>query len=1136
MAPDRNAPPFVAQLSPYIPGLTTPVVGFSGGVYQLLLESHGSAGLICILRAYAGQLEGDFIELFCSDLLVPVDFHTVTEQEAREAKAITLHISMARLADGAAGPVFFRVTHLDHRVEETQRLTLKIDTVAPTGSDPVTRPPWVNEQLSRPQPAQVLIDSAAAGRGVVVRIPFYPLDLNRPPSTYRAVRDRIRLIIGGQIIEHIVTENEASSRNPISITVYYGTWLRIGSGFQACAYDVIDEVGNYASGRSPMQLIEVRLDPNERLLDAAQIVEAPTGTLDADMLTGKDATLRVAVEGKGWASGDGLRLTIRGRLPEGVDVEQTYDASITSTTTPFVDVPWPNADVRMLIGALIQLSYERIRTGQVNRPSENTFVQVSGTPEQTGLVAPQVPAASGGVLHPLTDPVTVTIAAYTGQKPFDRVTLVLEGTYANGHRFYQEHGLPAGEGSVVFELHNGIDGDIRQLDGGELMLYYYINTAGGRPPSAILQLNIGEPQDALPAPEVLQAPAPAFNFDPEQSRGNANVRVAAHAAFTEGATVTLYVEGSAMGGSAPPDRFPITQPWVGQDLAFVIARVFVVANLNGSARIYYRVEHAGQRTRYSQALVMSVGSGLQLPVPHILESTINIADPSTARLNPQHVLEPPVCTFRVSYKPMLASDDIQPRFTGTYGLGTPVINPRPGDPMKGYVDFIISNRVIAANLGRDAALSYTVTRAGATSISQVLTLTIDPLAEQVLDLVNVPQASNGIINANVAHSAVIQAWPFMRTGQPVWLEIKAAANRVLRDGTPLSAAEFNAKRVEVRLPADYLQSLPTQSTLRVEARVSLNGSAHKDFAIAFRPVDYRISNTVGIFATIPVGNSPNALALSPDGTRLYVACTFGRTSIWVIDTLRNRVIDSFEVPGSPLRLAIHPTAERLYVTDNSSATNTPIRLYSTRDYSLIDTLTGFTTVRGIRFNANGSRLYVADEGASRLVVIDTSNHQRVASIPVRAPIDVAVSPDNNRAHVATFFDWSIINLPTNSLINSADTRSAPVAIAHNPRGSQVYISAREGGSVTIGNTSTQRIEQTLTGLLGPYDIAFERGRDRAYVSQTDGDLLGIIDTRSRQVIGSYAGFNKPRGLVVAPDDSHGYVANIGGDSVSLVVF
>ena len=100
-----NLPP-VSQLAPYIPGLTTPAVGFSDGVYQQLLEGHGSAGLICILRAYAGQLEGDFIELFCTDLLVPVDFHTVTEQEAREEKPIPLHICASRLPDGT---VRFRV-------------------------------------------------------------------------------------------------------------------------------------------------------------------------------------------------------------------------------------------------------------------------------------------------------------------------------------------------------------------------------------------------------------------------------------------------------------------------------------------------------------------------------------------------------------------------------------------------------------------------------------------------------------------------------------------------------------------------------------------------------------------------------------------------------------------------------------------------------------------------------------------------------------------------------------------------------------------------------------------------------------------------------------------------------------------
>ncbi|MGZ0718147.1 YncE family protein [Pseudomonas palleroniana] len=1129
-----NAQPPVSQLAPYIPGLKTPVAGFSGGVYLQLLESHGSEGLICVMRPYAGQREGDFLALFCSDPQTPADFHTVTEQEAREERPIALHISRARLPEGTVGPIFIRVTHLDQRVEETQRLTVKVDTVPPTGSDAISGPSSENAQLPRPQPTLTLVDSAAAGRGVGVRIPFYPVDTSLPDATHRAVRDRIRLIIGNQVIEHSVTESEANNRNPITIIVYYATWLLIGSGRHACTYEVIDEVGNFAPGRSPMQLIEVRLDPNERLLEAAQIVEAPSGTLDADKLTG-DATLRVAIAGKGWASGDGIRLTIRGRTQDGVDVEQTYNASIPSPTVPFADFPWPNADLRALIGALIQLSYERVRAGQVNLPSENTFVQVIGTPADTGLAVPQLPAASGGVLHPLTDPVTVHITSYTGQKPNDRVTLVLEGTYANGHRFYQEHAQVAGLGDISFDLPNGVDGDIRQLDGGRLMLYYYINLAGQRPPSAILTLDIGEPQDALPAPTVQQAPEPDFTFDPEASKGNANVTVPGHATFIAGATVTLYVEGSALGGSAPPAVFPITQPWVGRDLPFVVARVFIVANLNGSARLYYRVDSPNQRTRYSQARVIKVGSGLQLLVPRILESTFT--GDTTATLNPVHVLPPapPVCTLRVRYSPMLAGDDIQPILEGTPGPGTPALNPLPGNPAEGYVDFPVSNLVIAANLGKTATLSYTVTRAGATTLSQASTLTVDPLPSQLLDLVSVPQ-STGIINVNSAYTVLVREWPFMRPGQAVWIDINGPgpAGLKLRDGTPLTTQEYAARRIELPLPNDYLRMQPNLSNLSVEVRVSLNGNIGKYFATDLRTVNYRINNTRGIFARIAVGTGPNTLVLSPDGNRLYVGCLFGQPSIWVIDTLRNRVIGSFDVPGSPVWMAVHPTAGRLYVTDNSVAANTSIRIYSTLDHSLVDTLTGFGTVNGIAFNTTGSRLYVADNRAGRLIILDTANHQPLASVPVPNPIDITLSPDNSRAHIATLDGWAVVNLTNNSLINSVAAAN-PTNIAHNPRASQVYITRRDTG-VAIGNTQTARIEQTLTGLQGPYDIAFERGRDIAYVTQTDGDRLGIIDTRLRRVTGAYAGFNKPRGVVVAADGTHGYVANIGDDSVAFVVF
>ncbi|TFY96065.1 YncE family protein [Pseudomonas nabeulensis] len=1134
MRPARNARPPVAQLTPYIPGLKAPVVGFSGAVNKALLESHGNDGLICILRSYASQAEGDFIALICANPDIPVDTHTVTDQEAREQKAIVLRIPLAHLSDGAVGPVYMVVTHLDSRREETQRLTLKVDQVAPTGNDPIVAPPWVNERLARPQLAQTLIDSTAAQRGVAVSIDFYPVDPTLPTNTHRSVRDQIRLIIGSEIIEHVVTEGQASNRNPIAVTVNYGSWLKIGSGRHACAYDVLDESGNYTPGRSPSQMIEVRLNPNEKLLDPAHIVEAPSGTLDADKLAGKSATLRFPIAGKGWASGDTLRASVKGRTLAGVELEQIYSTLVGSPAITYLDIPWPNADLSVLIGALTQLSYERLRPGQPGVPSENSFIQVTGTPVASELDAPHVPAANGGVLDPLTDPVRVIVRSYMGQHPDDCVTLVLDGKYANGHGFYQEHRLPAGTGDIPFDLANGPEGDIRQLESGTLRLYYYINLPGQRPPSKELNLLIGEPIEALPKVQVLEAPEPDLTFDPEISRANANVTVKWHTSFVLGTTVVLYFEGSALGGSAPPMRRLITDAWLGEDLKFVVPRVYVLANLNRSARLYYSVERPGQRTLYSQSLVMKVGSALQLNVPLILQSTVS--GPATATLNPLHVLPPaaPVVTLRIRY-PMMAGDDIQPIFKGTFGLGTPVIAPKPADPALGYVDFSISNHVIAANLGLQASVSYIVTRGGASTSSQILSLTVETLPAQHLDRVSVPQAAAGVIDVSKAHSVRVLEWPFMRNGQSIWIDIKGAANLPLREGTPLSAAEFAAKRVEHSLPAAFLRSLPNRSTLTVETHVSLNGSLHKDFAVKLGTVSYRIENTKGVMANIRAAGTPTNLALSADGTRLYLTQATTPRSVAVIDTQNYRVIHTITDIGSPLWLDLHPNGSRLYVSDNSNAANTPIRVISTQDYSTIHTLTGFTTVHGLTLNKTGTRLYVADYGASEMVIIDTTSHNVVSRVPTSRPSAIALSPDGTRAHIAGAFDWRAFNLANNAQLSQANTFSLPQQIAHSPMLQRIYITQPDRGTVVIGNTTTLQVSQTLSGLQRPYDVAFHPKLERAYVTQSGANLLTLIDTRAQNVIGTYAGFSQPRGVVVSPDGVYAYVANASNDTVSVVV-
>jgi YVTN family beta-propeller protein len=66
------------------------------------------------------------------------------------------------------------------------------------------------------------------------------------------------------------------------------------------------------------------------------------------------------------------------------------------------------------------------------------------------------------------------------------------------------------------------------------------------------------------------------------------------------------------------------------------------------------------------------------------------------------------------------------------------------------------------------------------------------------------------------------------------------------------------------------------------------------------------TNTV-IGAPIPVGDSPRAIAITPDGTRAYVTNS-GDGTVSVIDTITNTVIGApIPVGNFPLGIAITPS-------------------------------------------------------------------------------------------------------------------------------------------------------------------------------------------------------------------------------------
>jgi YVTN family beta-propeller protein len=1140
-----------SDLPLYLPTLSNPVVGYDGGLNRAALNVDGK-GVACILLPYLDQSESDFIELWLNN--VRADFHTVTQDEAENSKQIVLYAPSDLFFLEVRNTLQAFVTRISGGEEQTKRFTLLVDSELPGGRDPIERT-TENENLPLPRFPQHIIDFGvdkdSTGSPIPVIIDFYPVKRELPAVNYRKVRDRIRLSIGGVIVEHRVTEFEASGQDPITVFINPGIWPQVGSGVHICEYNVFDEVGNASDGFSAAQVIEVRLDDStEPFLPAPFIFgtgedEDGNEFLNYDELDGIDAKITVPVRGMGYLTNDTIRVRVYGLTQDDVRIISFYDFTVTSTTTMFANIEWPNADIQPLVGGRIQITYQRLRTGVLPRNSESTRVNITGAPVDTGLPAPLVPDANGGVLPPTIDPVVVHILAYAGQDPNDRITLVLEGTYANGRPYYAEYSDRAGNGDIYFELPNGPNGDIAQLEGGRIRLSFRVNGAAERPPSKSLTLDVGGSYASLPAPVPRQAPPPDYVFDPDTHRGNLNVTVTHHAAFVLGATVTLHFEGSAPGGSAPPVAIFIDNNWFGHDLPFTIPRLYVFANLNGTGRLYYTVQVPGQRTLFSVEVVLKVGAALNLPVPLVLEGTV--ITPTLTRLNPEHVLppRPEVVTFRVSYSPMLASDQIKVHIIGAAGLGTPDIPSKPGIPEPGenYVSFTVANHFVGANLGMNCQVFYEVLRDHALTISKELTLQVQDLPAQELDLVRIPEAVGDQVETNKAYTVRVDGWPFMRPGRAVWIDLLSSSNYALRIGTVVSATEFSARRIQVAIPAEYLRLLSDKDELQVKVLVSLDGTGNKGSA---RPLEtsppYRVKRASGVVeGAIAVGNTPNHLALSSDNSRLYVA-NYGSKTVSVIDTATRKVIHTISLTAAPRGIAIHPNGQTLYVSVEVSST----LAIETENFQTIKTIGGYTNCSALCLNPTGSRLYVGNRLYAYIQEIETSTNTSIRYLSGSHYYADAVTTNRSGSRVySTGHYVNEFNQSTGALLDSYFTGSpAAYGLAYSPTEEVLYTTSygstpTDGKLYILSTTVTPpSLIKKFENLPQPWGIAFTPNGDKAYMCLHADNSIKIIDTATQLITGEVNTtthpLDRPKEIVISSDGGLAYVANSGNNNVIIV--
>ncbi|MDV6278715.1 YncE family protein, partial [Rhodococcus erythropolis] len=160
-----------------------------------------------------------------------------------------------------------------------------------------------------------------------------------------------------------------------------------------------------------------------------------------------------------------------------------------------------------------------------------------------------------------------------------------------------------------------------------------------------------------------------------------------------------------------------------------------------------------------------------------------------------------------------------------------------------------------------------------------------------------------------------------------------------------------------------------------------------------------------VIATVPVGSTPEGVAITPDGNHAYVT-NAGDGTVSVISTATNTVTAAVPVGSTPRGVAITPDGTRVYVTTGGARDGT-VSVISTATNTVTAAVPVGGTPFGVAVAPDGMHAYVTNLVGDSVSVIETATNT-TATVPVGVgPRGVAITPDGTHTYVTNSGDGTV---------------------------------------------------------------------------------------------------------------------------------
>jgi YVTN family beta-propeller protein len=220
-------------------------------------------------------------------------------------------------------------------------------------------------------------------------------------------------------------------------------------------------------------------------------------------------------------------------------------------------------------------------------------------------------------------------------------------------------------------------------------------------------------------------------------------------------------------------------------------------------------------------------------------------------------------------------------------------------------------------------------------------------------------------------------------------------------------------------------------------------------------------------------SDPEQLAVSADG-KLYIASEDTGQAV-VVDAASGAALASVPVGEEPEGVDISPDGSQAWVTSEEDST---VTVLDTRTYKPLKAIAVGKRPRNTAFSPDGRKAYVVGELDRVVKVIDTRSLAvtNTATLPgddkVR-PMGLAVSPNGRRLYVSTGRGGQVLALDANSLssLGAAKAGTRVWGIALSPDGSRLYSANGPSNDVTVVDAATMATIATVPAGRSPWSLA-----------------------------------------------------------------